>query len=253
MASTAATRRSTSRREELPAFFERLRERRVRRRQRHHPAQGSRVCALRQRRSAGDRTIGAVNTLVRPRRQGSTAPTPTSLGFLGNLDQNAPRLERRADRGDRPRRRRRRARRAGGAARARRRPRCTCSTARAENAEALAAEIAGPFESHGFARLRQLGAAAPASWSTPPRIGMHGTRFEDLTLGTAAEDRACHRHRLCAARHAAAGRRAGARAADRRWARHAAASGGARVRGLVRRPAGGDGGAARQGRGDTLG
>src|SRR5690606_1455470 len=61
-----------------------------------------------------------------------------------------------------------------------------------------------------------------------------------------------HRHRLCAARNAAARRGAGCRTSDRGWARHAAPPGGARFRGLGWRAARGHSGAPPADRGDAL-
>jgi shikimate dehydrogenase len=125
------------------------------------------------------KTIGAVNTLVV--RDGKISGTNTDyLGFLGNLDQNAPGwsegLEDAIVLG------------AGGTARAvlvalreRGIGRVHILNRTRENAEGLAAEIGGPFQVNDFAEFSELAPRARFLVNTTS-IGMKGTRFPDLPL-----------------------------------------------------------------------
>ena len=164
---------------DLPAFFERLRERRICRRQCHHPAQGGGVCPLRQRRSAGPH-----------HRRGQHAGGARRQGAWHQY--RLSRLSRQS---------RCRVRRAGrdgpttpwsSAPAARRGPcwwrcsgataaRCMCSTARWT--------MPRRWSPRSTDRSRRMASRpspswrrGPASWSTPRSIGMHGTRFDWLDL-----------------------------------------------------------------------
>ena len=129
-------------------------------------------------------TIGAVNTLVV--RDGKVHGTNTDyLGFLGNLDANAPGWS------DGPNDALIIG--AGGAARAvlvalRRRDggKVHVLNRTLEKAQALVDEIDGPFEAHGFdafpALARHIGLVVNTT-----SIGMHGSRFDWLDLGLLAE------------------------------------------------------------------
>jgi shikimate dehydrogenase len=127
------------------------------------------------------RMIGAVNTLVV--RNGRVFGTNTDyLGFLGNLDAGAPGWS------DGPNDALIVG--AGGAARAvlaalRRRDggRVHVLNRTLENAQALVAEIDGPFEAHGFDAFASLAPRIGLVVNTSS-IGMHGSRFDwlDMTL-----------------------------------------------------------------------
>lgn len=129
------------------------------------------------------RMIGAVNTLVV--RDGKVHGTNTDyLGFLGNLDANAPTWS------DGPNDALIIG--AGGAARAvlvalRRRNggKVHVLNRTLANAQALVAEIDGPFEAHGFdafpALAPHIGLVANTS-----SIGMHGSRFDWLDMSLLA-------------------------------------------------------------------
>lgn len=165
--------------EALPAFFERLRSGEF--------AGGNvtiphkeKVFALCDSVDPLATMIGAVNTLVV--REGKIHGTNTDyLGFLGNLDAEAPGWS------DGPNDAL--VIGAGGAARAilvallrRNGGRVHVLNRTLANAQALVEEIDGPFEAHGFedfARLApQIGLVVNTS-----SIGMHGTRFDWLDLG----------------------------------------------------------------------
>ena len=168
---------------DLPAFFERLR--------RGEFAGGNvtiphkeAVFALCDSVDPLATTIGAVNTLVV--RDGKVHGTNTDyLGFLGNLDANAPGWS------DGPNDALIIG--AGGAARAvlvalRRRDggKVHVLNRTLEKAQALVDEIDGPFEAHGFdafpALARHIGLVVNTT-----SIGMHGSRFDWLDLGLLAE------------------------------------------------------------------
>jgi shikimate dehydrogenase len=124
-------------------------------------------------------TIAAVNTLVG--RGGKVHGFNTDfLGFLGNLDQNAPGwaegLNRAVVLG------------AGGAARAvlvalreRGVPEIVLLNRTAEKAEALAKEISGPFVPGALSDFARYAPGAGLVVNTTS-IGMHGTRFDDIDL-----------------------------------------------------------------------
>lgn len=122
-------------------------------------------------------TIGAVNTLVV--RDGKVHGSNTDyLGFLGNLDASAPGWS------DGPNDAMIIG--AGGAARAilvalRRRDggKVHVLNRTLEKAQALVAEIDGPFEAHGFDAFPQLTAHTGLVVNTSA-IGMHGSRFDWL-------------------------------------------------------------------------
>lgn len=126
------------------------------------------------------RTIGAVNTLVR-QPDGRTHGFNTDyMGFLGNLDQNAPRwaegLERAIVLG------------AGGAARAilvalreEGVPEIVLLNRTPEKAAALAREISGPFVTGALADYARFAPGAGLLVNTSS-VGMHDTRFEELDL-----------------------------------------------------------------------
>ena len=129
-------------------------------------------------------TIGAVNTLVV--RDGKVHGTNTDyLGFLGNLDAEAPGWsDGPADAmiiG------------AGGAARAvlvalRRRDggKVHVLNRTVGNAQALVDDIDGPFEAHGFDAFDELAPQTGLVINTSS-IGMHGTRFDWLDLALLPE------------------------------------------------------------------
>lgn len=125
------------------------------------------------------RRIGAVNTLVA--RDGMVSGSNTDyLGFLANLDQQAPGwdhgLETAIVLG------------AGGAARAilvalahRGIGTIHILNRTADKAHALAAELAGPFHGHGLSAFDELAPGAGLVVNTTS-IGMHGSRFAELAL-----------------------------------------------------------------------
>lgn len=124
-------------------------------------------------------TIAAVNTLVA--RDGKVHGFNTDfMGFLGNLDQNAPGwgegLNRAIVLG------------AGGAARAvlvalreRGVPEIVLLNRTTEKAEALAQEISGPFVPGALADFARYAPGAGLVVNTTS-IGMHDTRFDDIDL-----------------------------------------------------------------------
>lgn len=124
-------------------------------------------------------TIAAVNTLVA--RDGRVHGFNTDfMGFLGNLDQNAPGWANRLDRAI--------VLGAGGAARAilvalreRGVPEIMLLNRTPEKAEALAREISGPFVPGALSDYARYAPGAGLLVNTSS-IGMHDTRFEDLDL-----------------------------------------------------------------------
>lgn len=130
------------------------------------------------------RRIGAVNTLVV--QDGAVNGTNTDyLGFLGNLDANAPGWSDGTQDamiiG------------AGGAARAvlvalRRRHggKVHVLNRTLANAQALVEEIDGPFEAHGFDAFAELASNTGLVVNTSS-IGMHGTRFDWLDMSLLAK------------------------------------------------------------------
>jgi len=130
------------------------------------------------------RRIGAVNTLVV--QDGAVNGTNTDyLGFLGNLDANAPGWSEGTQDamiiG------------AGGAARAvlvalRRRHggKVHVLNRTLANAQALVEEIDGPFEAHGFDAFAELASNTGLVVNTSS-IGMHGTRFDWLDMSLLAK------------------------------------------------------------------
>jgi shikimate dehydrogenase len=126
------------------------------------------------------KTIGAANTLVRQPDGRIHGFNTDYMGFLGNLDQNAPGwaqgLERAIVLG------------AGGAARAilvalreQGVPEIVLLNRTTEKAEALAKEIPGPFVPGALADYPNYAGAAGLVVNTTS-IGMHDTRFDDLDL-----------------------------------------------------------------------
>ncbi|MBN9362271.1 MULTISPECIES: shikimate dehydrogenase [unclassified Devosia] len=127
------------------------------------------------------RTIGAANTLVRQPDGRIHGFNTDYMGFLGNLDQNAPGwaagLGRAVVLG------------AGGAARAilvalreQGVPEIVLLNRTPEKAAALAREIGGPFIAGGLTDYADYAAGAGLLVNTTS-IGMHDTRFEALDLG----------------------------------------------------------------------
>ncbi len=127
------------------------------------------------------RTIGAANTLVRQPDGRIHGFNTDYMGFLGNLDQNAPGwaagLGRAVVLG------------AGGAARAilvalreQGVPEIVLLNRTPEKAAALAREIGGPFIAGSLADYASYAAGAGLLVNTTS-IGMHDTRFEALDLG----------------------------------------------------------------------
>ena len=128
--------------------------------------------------------IGAVNTVVREGKKLFGSNTDY-MGFLGNLDQNAP--------GWSDRQPTALVLGAGGAARAilvalqnRNIPVILLNRTR-ETADRLASELGGEVVVASFA---DFAAAAPLAGLVvnTTSVGMHGTRFEDLDLGLLRED-----------------------------------------------------------------
>lgn len=126
------------------------------------------------------RTIGAANTLVRQPDGRIHGFNTDYMGFLGNLEQNAPGwaegLERAIVLG------------AGGAARAilvalreRGVPEIVLLNRTPDKAAALAREISGPFVPGALADYARYAEGAGLLVNTTS-IGMHDTRFEDLDL-----------------------------------------------------------------------
>jgi len=163
---------------DLPAFFERLRSGEFAGGNVTIPHKEA-VFALCDEVDPLARTIGAVNTLVA--RDGKVFGTNTDyLGFLGNLDAEAPGWSDGPNDaiviG------------AGGAARAilvalRRRNggKVHVLNRTLANAQALVEEIDGPFEAHGFEDFAALAAHTGLVVNTSS-IGMHGTRFDWLDM-----------------------------------------------------------------------
>jgi shikimate dehydrogenase len=164
--------------EELPRFFERLRSGEFAGGNVTIPLKEP-VFALCDEIDPLARSIGAVNTLVA--RNGKISGTNTDyLGFLGNLDQNAPGwsdgLGSAIVLG------------AGGAARAvlvtlaaRGIKAIHILNRTAEKARGLADEIAGPLQGHGLEDFAGLAPGAKLLVNTTS-IGMHGSAFADLPL-----------------------------------------------------------------------
>lgn len=164
--------------EELPAFVERLRQGEFAGGNVTIPHKEA-VFALCDSVDPLATTIAAVNTLVA--RDGKVHGFNTDfMGFLGNLDQNAPGwaegLNRAIVLG------------AGGAARAilvalreRGVPEIVLLNRTPEKAEALAREIAGPFLPGSLADYAQYAPGAGLVVNTSS-VGMHDTRFDDLDL-----------------------------------------------------------------------
>ncbi|WP_423065707.1 shikimate dehydrogenase [Devosia sp. CN2-171] len=130
-------------------------------------------------------TIGAVNTLVREEGGRIRGFNTDYMGFLGNLDQNAPgwsvRLGRAIVLG------------AGGAARAilvalreRGFKEIVLLNRTPEKAEALAREIDGPFTPGRLSDFAFYAGGADLLVNTTS-IGMHESRFDDLDLGLLPE------------------------------------------------------------------
>ncbi len=126
------------------------------------------------------KTIGAVNTLVRQADGRIHGFNTDYMGFLGNLDQNAPGwaegLGRAIVLG------------AGGASRAilvalreRGVPEIVVLNRTPDKAAALVREIGGPFASGGLGDHARFAGGAGLVVNTTS-IGMHGSRFEDLDL-----------------------------------------------------------------------
>lgn len=163
---------------DLPAFFERLRSGEFAGGNVTIPHKEA-VFALCDAVDPLARTIGAVNTLVA--RDGKIVGTNTDyLGFLGNLDAEAPGWSDGPNDavviG------------AGGAARAilvalRRRNggKVHVLNRTLANAQALVADIDGPFEAHGFEDFAALAPHTGLVVNTSA-IGMHGTRFDWLDM-----------------------------------------------------------------------
>ena len=164
--------------EELPAFVERLRQGEFAGGNVTIPHKEA-VFALCDSVDPLATTIAAVNTLVA--RDGKVHGFNTDfMGFLGNLDQNAPGwaegLNRAIVLG------------AGGAARAvlvalreRGVPEIVLLNRTVEKAEALAREISGPFVPGALADFARYAPDAGLVVNTTS-IGMHDTRFEDIDL-----------------------------------------------------------------------
>jgi shikimate dehydrogenase len=163
---------------DLPAFFERLRSGEFAGGNVTIPHKEA-VFALCDEVDPLARTIGAVNTLVA--RDGKIFGTNTDyLGFLGNLDAEAPGWSDGPNDaiviG------------AGGAARAilvalRRRNggKVHVLNRTVANAQALVEEIDGPFEAHGFEDFAALAGQTGLVVNTSS-IGMYGTRFDWLDM-----------------------------------------------------------------------
>jgi shikimate dehydrogenase len=163
---------------DLPAFFDRLREGEFAGGNVTIPHKET-VFALCDEVDDLARMIGAVNTLVV--RSGKVYGTNTDyLGFLGNLDANAPTWS------DGPNDALIIG--AGGAARAvlvalRRRNggKVHVLNRTLSNAQALVEEIDGPFSAHGFDDFAELAPRIGLVVNTSS-IGMHGSRFDWLDM-----------------------------------------------------------------------
>ncbi|MFD1941087.1 shikimate dehydrogenase [Paradevosia shaoguanensis] len=126
------------------------------------------------------RRIGAVNTLVA--RNGRVCGTNTDyLGFLGNLDQQAPGWDRDLSEAV--------VLGAGGAARAvlvalaeRGLKHIAILNRTVDKARDLAAEMGTQFSGHALSEFSTLAPSAGLVVNTSS-IGMHGSHFEDLDLG----------------------------------------------------------------------
>jgi len=126
------------------------------------------------------RTIGAVNTLVRQADGKLHGFNTDYMGFLGNLDQNAPGWDRSRGRAI--------VLGAGGASRAilvalreRGLTEIALLNRTEEKAVALAREIEGPFLPGRLDRFADFAPGASLLVNTTS-IGMHGSRFDDLDL-----------------------------------------------------------------------
>jgi shikimate dehydrogenase len=126
------------------------------------------------------RTIGAVNTLVRQADGRIHGFNTDYMGFLGNLDQNAPGWD------DNPSRAI--VLGAGGASRAilvalreRGYDEILILNRTEQKAVALALEISGPFTPGRLDEFGEFAASADLVVNTTS-IGMHGSRFDDLDL-----------------------------------------------------------------------
>jgi len=126
-------------------------------------------------------TIGAANTLVRQSDGAIHGFNTDYMGFLGNLEQNAPGWARGLDRAI--------VLGAGGAARAilvalreQGVPQIVLLNRTTEKAEALAREIPGPFVPGALADYARYAPGAGLVVNTTS-IGMHDTRFDALDLG----------------------------------------------------------------------
>lgn len=169
--------------EALPAFFDRLR---------HGAFAGGNVTiphkeavfALCDRVDPLAREIGAVNTLIAG--NGEVFGTNTDyLGFLGNLDQNAPGWDKNLKEAI--------VLGAGGAARAilvalarRGIGRIHVLNRTRDKGEALAGALQGPFTAHGLDDFSTLAPRTGLVVNTTS-IGMHGTGFENLPLALLPE------------------------------------------------------------------
>ena len=126
------------------------------------------------------RTIGAVNTLVRQAEGRIHGFNTDYMGFLGNLDQNAPGWDTDKARAI--------VLGAGGASRAilvalreRGYDEILILNRTEEKAVTLALEINGPFTPGGLDEFGAFAAGASLVVNTTS-IGMHGSRFDDLDL-----------------------------------------------------------------------
>lgn len=164
--------------EELPAFVERLRQGEFAGGNVTIPHKEA-VFALCDSVDPLATTIAAVNTLVA--RDGKVHGFNTDfMGFLGNLDQNAPGWAKGLNRAI--------VLGAGGAARAilvalreRGVPEIVLLNRTPEKAEALAREISGPFVPGALSDYARYAPGAGLVVNTSS-VGMHDTRFEDLDL-----------------------------------------------------------------------
>ena len=186
--------------------------------------------------------VGAANTLWLD--AGVLRSTNTDVeGFLGNLDACAPRWDRSPGKAV--------VLGAGGAARAviyglvtRGVEQIALINRTQGRAEALRQQFGARVQIVRWEELNAaLGDAALLVNSTT--LGMQGQPELSVDIARLPGRRHRRRSRLCADAHAAHRRRTGPRSAHRRWARHAAASGRARLRAVVRHDARGDAGAAR--------
>ena len=192
------------------------------------------------------RAVGAANTLWY--EGGELRSTNTDVeGFIDNLDACAPGWDAADDAlvlG------------AGGSSRAvvfglieRGIKRVHLANRTIERARALADQFGASVHPVAWDADRRMCCRAPDLLVNTTSLGMHGQPALEIDVGLLPSHAVVADLVYVPLRDAAAGGGEGARIEDRRWARHAAASGGARIRTVVRAAARGHAGTSRAGRG----